>query len=227
MVKKKKNFIFVKNFTMTATLTQREYWTLEDLATQYGPIELQRSLSKEEFVAIADHNPNLRMEREPNGNVTIMSPIKRGTSKRESTLNSLIQVWNIYHGNGEVHGSNGTYDLPNGATKMPDISWISPEKLAIEPYDEESYIQTVPDFVAEIRSSTDRLSKLKQKMTESWMSNGVRLAWIIDPYEEKVHIYRQGQEGAEIVEGFTGNVLSGENVLVGFELDLKLMKRKV
>jgi hypothetical protein len=52
---------------MPTTLAQREHWTLEDLATQYGPIELQRSLSKEEFIAIANHNPNLRMEREPNG----------------------------------------------------------------------------------------------------------------------------------------------------------------
>ena len=61
-------------------------------------------------------------------------------------------------------------------------------------------------------------------MTDTWMANGVRLAWLIDPYEEKVYIYRAGQE-AEVVEGFEGRVLSGEGVLEGLELPLDVMRR--
>lgn len=80
--------------------------------------------------------------------------------------------------------------------------------------------------MVEIRSETDRLKKLQTKMTDSWIANGVRLAWLIDPFEEKAWIYRQGQAEPEVIEGFTGNKLSGEDVLKGFELDLQTMRRK-
>jgi len=212
---------------MTATMTHRKNWTFEQLAREYGPIELQRPLSKEEFAHLAEQHPDLRMEREPNGTTTIMSPVKKGTSRREGDLFGLLYYWKIQtNALGDLHGPNGTYDLPNGATKMPDASWISPERLAAGDGDEETFIQIVPDFVAEIRSASDRLSKLQEKVRDSWIANGVRLAWLIDPYEEKAYVYRHGAEAPEVVEGFAEKVLSGEEVLPGFELPLDKMMRR-
>lgn len=210
---------------MSATFPRRKYWTLEDLAREFGPIELQKSLSKEAFLQLAESHPDLRMEREPNGTTTIMSPAKKGSGRRENRLSFLLNLWNETIGKGEVFGPNGTYDLPNGATKMQDASWISPENLSAGDDDEESFIQTVPDFVVEIRSASDRLNKLQEKMTETWMANGVRLAWLIDPYAEKAYIYRQDAV-PEVVTGFPGKKLSGESVLPGFELPLQEMKRR-
>jgi Uma2 family endonuclease len=211
---------------MSDALIQQEYWTLEDMALHLGPIEIHRHISKESFVELAERYPKLRIEREPNGIITLMSPVKKGSSRRENSLNFLLNLWNFHNSHGEVYGPNGTYDLPNGATKMPDASWISPERLENQPEEEEEYIQVVPDFVAEIRSSSDNLAKLKEKMTDSWIANGVRLAWLIDPYEEKAYIYRSGTHEPEIVENFTNNTLSGETVLPGFTLPLNTMKRK-
>ncbi|MFN0037618.1 MAG: Uma2 family endonuclease, partial [Saprospiraceae bacterium] len=91
---------------------------------------------------------------------------------------------------------------------------------------EDDFVKIVPDFVAEVRSRSDRLAKLQKKMADSWMANGVRLGWLIDPYSEQVHIYRQGQE-VEILKGFSGKKLSGEDVLPGFELPLDKMQVKV
>ncbi len=210
-----------------SVLTRRKYWTLDQLALHYGPIEIQRPLSKAEFVRLTERYPDLRMEREANGTTTLMSPVKKGSSRRENRLGFLLNLWNYQHSSGEVHGPNGTYDLPNGATKMPDASWISPERLAGQTDDEERFMTIVPDFVAEIRSGTDRLGKLQLKMTDTWMANGVRLAWLIDPYEEKAYIYREGEAAPEIVEGFSEQILSGEAVLNGFLLPLKEMKRRV
>jgi Uma2 family endonuclease len=213
---------FVKKIIMR-NVTRREHWTLESLARQYGPIELQRPLSKEEFVMIANYNPDLRMERESDGIVTLMSPVKIGSSLRENHLSFLLNLWNHQMGEGQVFGPNGTYDLPDGAIKMPDISWISSQRFEKQPEGEDSYIQVVPDFVAEIRSSTDRLPKLLKKMTDTWMANGVRLAWLIDPYQEKVYVYRTGQP-METLSGFIDKKLSGEDVLLGFELPLDKMR---
>jgi len=212
---------------MTALLSRRKEITLEDLALHYGPVELQRPLSKEEFTALAERYPDLGMEREANGTVTVMSPVKRGSSKRESVLIGLLYAWNYRQSDpGEVQGSTGGFDLPNGSTKSPDAAWISPQRLSESFDEEETFIKIVPDFVAEVRSDTDRLKKLQTKMADTWMANGVRLAWLIDPYEEKVYIYRAGKTKPEIVEGFLGKKLSGEDVLPGFELPLEMMMQK-
>lgn len=213
---------------MNATTPADKEMTLEDMVLKHGAIELQNPLSKQDFIALAEHYPDWQMERETNGTTIIMSPVKRGSGKRESKLNYLVNWWNEHFGEGEVYGSSSGFDLPNGATKSPDVAWISPERLAAAPEEDEdaAFVQIVPDFVVEIRSQTDRLKKLQAKMTDSWIANGVRLAWLIDPFEEKVYIYRQGLSTSEVVEGFSNKKLSGEDVLPGFELDLETMKRK-
>ena len=112
------------------------------------------------------------------------------------------------------------FDLPDGSTRSPDIAWIGPEKLhelSAEALENE-FFSLVPDFVAELRSKSDALPRLQAKMTEAWIANGVRLAWLIDPYEEKAWIYRQ-DGSVEVVEGFDKK-LSGEDLLPGFELAL-------
>lgn len=213
---------------MNATISADKEMTLEDLVLRHGAIELQNPLPKQDFIALAERCPDWQMEREKNGTVIIMSPVKRGSGKRESKLNFLVSWWNEHFGKGEVYSSSSGFDLPNGATKSPDVAWISPERLAAAPEEDEdaAFVQIVPDFVVEIRSQTDRLKKLQTKMTDSWMANGVRLAWLIDPFEEKAWIYREGQPEPSVVEGFSGKKLSGEAVLPGFELDLETMKRK-
>ncbi len=209
---------------MTATLLNHRDITLPDLALHYGPIELQRPLTKAEFVALTERYPDLGMEREKDGTTTIMSPVKKGSGRREFNLNGLFFMWHYNSQLGEFFSPSTGFDLPDGTTKSPDIAWISSERSS--PGEEEEFVKTVPDFIVEVRSSTDRLKKLKTKMLKSWMANGVRLAWLLDPYEEKAYIYRTGNTEPEVIEGFAGKKLSGEDLLPGFELPLEMMLRK-
>lgn len=212
---------------MASSILRKETLTLEGLVLHYGPIELQDPLPREAFVALTESYPDLRMEHEINGITTIMSPVKKGSGKRESAVIGLLYIWNEQYSQGDVYSSSIGFELPSGATKSPDAAWISPERLAALPdADEESFVKIVPDFIVEVRSSTDRLKKLQTKLTDVWLANGVRLAWLIDPYQEKIHIYRAGQ-AVEIVAGFTNRVLSGEEVMPGFELPLEKMRRRV
>ena len=210
-----------------ATLPRRKELTFEELVLNYGPIELQSPLSKEDFIALAERHPDFRMEREPDGFVTVMSPVKKGSGKREFNLSGHFFMWHYRTRLGEFYSPSTGFDLPDGASKSPDVGWISPENLeaASMPGDEEKFVQIVPDFVAEVRSSTDRLAKLQRKMKNTWMKNGVRLAWLIDPYDETAYIYRVGQPEPEIITGFHGKKLSGEAIMPGFELPLDDMKR--
>jgi Uma2 family endonuclease len=77
-------------------------------------------------------------------------------------------------------------------------------------------LQLCPDFVIELRSESDNLIDLQNKMAE-YVENGARLGWLIDPKNKEVHIYRGGRM-VEVLEN--PQRVSGENVLEGFELDL-------
>jgi len=210
---------------MTASLPISKQITLDELVLRYGPVELQSPLSRETFRALAERFPDLLMERDKNGNISIMSPVKKGSGKREFNLSGLFFLWHQKTKLGEFYSPSTGFDLPDGAIKSPDIAWISAEKLTQVPEEsEEDFVKIVPDFVAEARSKSDILKKLQTKMTDTWMANGVRLAWLIDPYEDKVYIYRPGRDTI-VVEGFADKTLSGEDIMPGFELPLETMKR--
>ena len=104
---------------MPSLSTESEVLTLEELAIRYGPLELQKPLSKSEFTILTERYPDLQMEREKDGVVTVMSPVKRGSGKREAKLYGFLFVWHLKHSLGELHGPSSGFDLPDGATKSP------------------------------------------------------------------------------------------------------------
>lgn len=188
---------------------------------RFGPLVLDEPLSKKEFYTLAARYPGLRMERAPNGKTTIMSPVKFGSGNRESLATIFLGIWWLRTKLGETFSASTGIELPNGAIKSPDCGWISPERLArVSAREKENeFLKVMPDFIVEVRSKTDRLPKLRKKMENTWMKHGVRLAWLIDPFEENAYIYRENGE-MEVVEGFEDKILSGEAVMPGMELPL-------
>jgi Uma2 family endonuclease len=117
-----------------------------------------------------------------------------------------------------VFGPNGTFTLPNGAVRMPDTSWVSNARYdALTDEEKNDYTPLCPDFVVELRSSSDRISVLQAKM-EEYMANGARLGWLLDPLQRQAHIYRPGAQ-PEILDN--PETLSADPELPGFTLDLK------
>lgn len=200
---------------------------LSDELIRLSPMILDRPFSLDEFREVAERYPDLRMERESNGKIRIMSPVKAGSGKRENMVGFFLTRWNFEKKQGEVFGPSTGILLPDGSVKSPDLAWVSNNLIqALSPEEiENDFLRIVPDFVVEIRSKTDRIARLKQKMSDTWMKNGVRLGWLIDPFEEKAYIYRNA--GApEMLAGFGGRLLSGEAILPGFELPLEELKLK-
>lgn len=166
-------------------------------------------------------NKELRIEREPNGQLTIMSPAGGRSSNRNVKLSTKVENWNESHELGEVFDSSSGFRLPSGAMRGPDVAWISNERWnALSEEEQEEFPPLCPDFVIELRSKTDALRPLKEKM-EEWIANGCRLAWLIDPYNQTAYIYRM-DGSMEMVDSFHQS-LSGEEVLLGFELPLHWM----
>ncbi|MCB0582062.1 MAG: Uma2 family endonuclease [Phaeodactylibacter sp.] len=204
---------------MASTASATGLSPIQEIVELGGEV-IVKGLSKQQFCKLAEHYPELLMEREKNGTIYIMTPVKGGSGFRESKLSYYLTDWAVKEGRGMVFSPSTGFDLPDGATKSPDVAWVSSEKMAqLRPEQvEEEFIPAVPDFVAELRSKSDRLKKLQKKMKETWIKNGVRLAWLIDPYEEKAYIYR-ADGSREAVAGFDRQ-LSGEEVLPGFVLAL-------
>ena len=193
-----------------------------------GTMRTETPVSKEDFIFLTEKYPDLQIEREKNGKLQIMSPVKFGSGSRESIVLIYLGAWWLKDKIGKTFSASTGIDLPDGSTKSPDCGWVSDKKLKTLTAEEKEgkFLKVVPEFIVEVRSKTDRISVLKKKMTDSWMKNGVELAWLIDPYKEKVYIYRTGKK-VKVVEGFSKKKLKGESVMPGMELpldDLKIMK---
>jgi len=101
--------------------------------------------------------------------------------------------------------------------RSPDAAWIAwPRWNALTKEEQERFAPICPEFVIELRSSSDSLGELQAKMG-LWIANGAELAWLIDPSRKTVEIYRPGRE-VEVFEG--GSAVEGEGPVAGFVLEL-------
>jgi Uma2 family endonuclease len=171
--------------------------------------------SDDELYEFCKANPDLRIERDENGQIFIKMPTGIKTSINNSELNAEIVIWNRKNRLGKVTDAEGGYTLPDTSMRVPDVGWISNERLAsVNETDLKKFAHVCPDFVIELCSESDELKDLKVKM-DKWLANGVRLAWLIEPKTSMTYVY---QPSKPVVEKKFDEVLSGENVLIGFEL---------
>ncbi len=171
-----------------------------------------------EFEQLCRDNPDLRLELTANGELVIMAPAGYESSKRNANLTVEVGIWNRKTKLGEVLDSSGGFTLPSGAVRSPDVTWIEKSKLA-NISSGVAFPSIVPDFVIELKSQSDSLKTLQEKMLE-YRANGVKLGWLINPQKQEVEIYRLGQE-VEVLRSPTS--LSGEDILPEFLLDLSII----
>ena len=177
---------------------EREVW---EIAPQAFPLRLQLpsewELTDERLLELGSLNEEWHFETDCDGGLWIVAPPGTESSGHELSIGSDILLWSRAGGGGQAIGS-GLVGLPNGWTRAPDAAWISDERIADALPAESSIWRVCPDFVVEVRSASDRPGPLRAKM-EMWISQGARLAWLVDPQEESVWVYRP-DEGAERVE---------------------------
>lgn len=177
----------------------------------------------DEFYDFCVQNDGHKFERDANGNIFIMANTGAKTGILNTELNIEVGIWNRNSKLGKVFDSSSTFILETTAARSPDVAWLSIEKWNKLTEEQQTKFPPVcPEFVLELMSNTDNLKDAQKKMTEEWIVNGCKLGWLINPKTETTYIYRENGEMV-IVNGFDKK-LSGENVLVGFELDLSILK---
>ncbi|MBC5793725.1 Uma2 family endonuclease [Sphaerospermopsis sp. LEGE 00249] len=175
-------------------------------------------MTDDQFFDFCQLNRDFRIERNQFGDLLIMSPTGSETDERNFNLTGQLWTWTKQDGTGVGFGSSGGFTLPNGAVRSPDAAWIKKERWEAIPTEQrKKFAPICPDFVVELRSETDSLKTLQEKM-EEYIENGVKLAWLIDRKQQKVYIYRPSQPVEELDHPQT---LNGEDILPGFVLDLR------
>ena len=187
----------------------------------YIPNDLTLKVSREDFVKLAAANRDLRLERTAQGELIVNPPTGWETGERNMGISGELYLWWRNAGKpGKIFDSSTVFSLPNGADRSPDASWVSHSRWdALTDDQKQTFANVCPDFVVELRSRTDRLKTLQEKMRE-YMDNGARLGWLIDAKNRRIEIYRQGQE---VEVRSQPQTLSGEDVLPGFVLQLDLI----
>lgn len=161
---------------------------------------------------------DLRFERTAGGKLQIMNPTGARTGNRNSRLTTALTIWADANGTGQPFDSSCGFKLPNGAVKSADCAWVVNERWdALSPIEQEEYAPLCPDFVIALRSPSDTLSELQDKLQE-FIDNGARLGWLIDPQKRKVHVYRPGAPVEELADPES---VSGDPVAPGFVLSLR------
>ena len=184
------------------------------LVLDFNAIEM----TDEQFGQFCADNRELRIELTAKRELIIMPPAFPTTGVKNATITGELYAWSKQDGTGLSFDSSAGFTFPNGAMRSPDASWIRRESWDALAEDElNKFSHIVPDFVAELRSDSDRLTTLQDKMAE-YIENGVRLGWLIDPFQRRVHVYRPGK-AVEVLED--PEKVSGEEVLPGFELSLQ------
>lgn len=189
--------------------------------TENIPLKLQMSpaidMTDEQFFAFCQQNRDYRIERNATGEITIMPPTGSETGNRNFDLIVQLGIWTRQNGTGIGFDSSAGFTLPNGAMKSSDAAWIKLEKWqTLTREQQQKFAPICPDFIIELRSPSDNLQPLKDKLQE-YIDNGVSLGWLIDRKNRKVYIYRPNSEVECLDNPAT---LSGESILPEFVLQL-------
>lgn len=182
---------------------------------EFRPAE---TLSEEDFFQLCQRNRDLRLERTSTGTIIVMPPAGGATGHRNAKITAQLDRWADADGTGVAFDSSTGFTLPDGSTRSPDAAWVQRERLAeLSPEQKERFLPLCPDFAIELRSPSDTLPDLLDKM-EKYVANGLQLGWLIDPIEQRVHIVRPNRSPTLLD---ASSSLSGDPILSGFTLDLE------
>jgi Uma2 family endonuclease len=197
---------------MTKILPQVE---IHPVVLQLTPVI---NLTDDQLFELCQLNRDWRIEYTAQGELIVMPPTGAETGSQNAEITFQVQLWTRGDQTGIAFDSSTGFKLPNGATRSPDAAWVRRSRLTgLTREQKQKFLPLCPDFVIELRSPTDNLRAVLDKMQE-YMDNGAQLGWLLDPLTRRVHVYLP-QRPPEILEAPSS--VSADPLLPGFVLDLR------
>ena len=188
-----------------------------NLADLPMPITLRPAtpLSDDDLMRFSAQNKPYKIERNKDGELTIMTPVGGIGSTHELDVSFALKNWTIANGTGIAFSPSTGFNLPDGSCLSSAAAWLPLTRWnALTSKEQADSPPLCPEFLIEIRSQSDSRRLLEAKM-QLWIDNGAQLAWLIDPIEANVAIYRPA-EPTETLE--RPDLLLGHPPVAGFEL---------
>lgn len=181
-----------------------------------------KQFSDDELFDFCVANDGLRIERNRKNELVIMSPFGSLTSNILMRINRELLSWLDEHPDaGYLFESSAGFKLNDGSVLSADGAFVEKKKWEdLTRMQQEKFAPVCPDFVIEVRSPSDSINQLKQKM-QDWISNGCQLAWLIDPINKNAYMYTQ--QGVVKSASTFDDFLTGLEILPGLKLELKLL----
>jgi Uma2 family endonuclease len=174
-------------------------------------------LTEEQFLQICHEFPEDRVEYNAREAVTTVIPFNDpATAHCSSNITYQLFAWQRSTRRGMVSDSSAGFHFPDGSRMGPDAAWFDEQRWESAQEPGTNFPVFAPEFVIELRSPTDRIRPLREKM-DDYIRNGVQLAWLIDPKERTVTIYKPGAEPVVLDQP---THVRGEGPVEGFVLDL-------
>ena len=170
------------------------------------------SLTVRDLEKLQADYPDYRMEL-VHGEIVVMSPSGYESDEVAVSLAALLWNWVHPHRLGRVTGSSAGFKLPNSDTRAPDVSFVAAERLRRSP---RSFAELAPDLMVEVKSPTDSLTKLREKIAQ-FLDLGTKVGILINPEDHRVELYRLGQDAKVLQDD---DVLTVPELLPGWEVEV-------
>lgn len=119
---------------------------------------------------------------------------------------------------GLVYPADALMRMSNGRVRLPDVSFVSGDRLAKMPKPRPPIYNLSPDLVVEVLSASNTRREIDQKLKEAFAS-GTKLAWIVDPPTRTVAVHVVAESPART--STESGTLDGGDVLPGFTLPVR------
>ena len=175
-------------------------------------------LTDDQFFRLCCDNSDFQIELTADKHLIVMPPCFPETDRKNTKIIQRLANWTEQDDTGVCFGPTAGFTLPNGAKRAPDAAWIPKRRWnRLTKEEKHSLTPICPDFVLELRSTSNRLSDLQEKM-EEYIANGAKMGWLLDPIDNRAEIYRPG-EPPQLIENPA--IISGDPTLKGFRFDFR------
>ncbi|MCF2149193.1 Uma2 family endonuclease [Desmonostoc muscorum LEGE 12446] len=156
------------------------------------------------------------------GKIIVMGPSDYESEEIGTRLSTFLNIWVMSRKLGRVTGSSAGFILPRaeGAQeddsekrnlRSPDVSFVRGDRLKKTKRD---FVELLPDLMVEIKSKSDRIKPLEEKI-QLFLQLGSVVGILIDPDKLTVTVYRLNQAPVVL---HNGDTLTLPDLLPGWEL---------